>query len=137
MYELIAASWQALEALEDLYAEQNAAPLWKRREHWENSMIKAEVAMPALRTAIEAAEKQEPVLKPCWYESKEKTMCRKCGQVHAEAIPPAAQRQWVGLDEEEIKRAPHHMVDGAYHYSFKQGAKWADAKLREKNGGAV
>ena len=27
---------QALEALEDLYAEQNAAPLWKRREHWES-----------------------------------------------------------------------------------------------------
>ena len=50
---------------------------------------------------------------------------------------PAAQRQWVGLDEEEIKRAPHHIVDGAYHYSFKQGAKWADAKLREKNGGAA
>jgi len=38
-------------------------------------------------------EQQEPVaLKPCWYESKEKTMCRKCGQVHAEAIPTAAQQ---------------------------------------------
>ncbi len=47
--------------------------------------------------------------------------------------PPAAQRQWVGLDKEEIKRAPHHMVDGAYHYSFKQGAEWAEAKLKEKN----
>ncbi len=44
-----------------------------------------------MKKAIEQAEKQEPVLKPCWYESKEKTMCRKCGQVHAEAIPPAAQ----------------------------------------------
>ena len=59
MNDLIAASRQALEALEDLYAEQNAAPLWKRREHWENSMIKADAAMPALRTAIEAAEKQQ------------------------------------------------------------------------------
>lgn len=28
-------------------------------------------------------------------------MCRKCGQVHAEAIPPAAQRQWVGLTDEQ------------------------------------
>jgi hypothetical protein len=50
----------------------------------------------------------------------------------------AAQRQsarsaWVGLSDEEIKRAPHHMVDGAYHYSFKQGAEWAEAKLKEKN----
>ena len=43
------------------------------------------------------------------------------------------QRPWVGLDEEEIKSAPHHMVDGAYHYSFKQGAKWAETKLKEKN----
>jgi hypothetical protein len=31
--------------------------------------------------------KQQPVrLKPCAYESNEKKMCRKCGQVHAEAI---------------------------------------------------
>jgi len=31
--------------------------------------------------------KDEPVaLKPCGYESKETKMCRKCGQVHAEAI---------------------------------------------------
>ncbi len=52
---------QALEALEDLYAEQNAAPLWKRREHWENAMIKADVAIPNLRSAIEQMEKAEPV----------------------------------------------------------------------------
>ena len=43
------------------------------------------------------------------------------------------QREWVGLTDEEIKHAPHHMVDGAYHYSFKQGAVWAEAKLRSKN----
>ena len=43
------------------------------------------------------------------------------------------QRTWVGLDEEEIRKADHHMVDGAYHYSFKQGAEWAEAKLKEKN----
>jgi hypothetical protein len=52
----IEAMKQALEALEDLYAEQNAAPLWKRREHWENAMIKADVAIPNLRSAIEQAE---------------------------------------------------------------------------------
>jgi hypothetical protein len=45
--------------------------------------------------------------------------------------PP--QRTWVGLDDEEIRKARHHMVEGAYHYSFKQGAKWAEAKLKEKN----
>lgn len=37
--------------------------------------------------AILAEQDCEPVaLKPCWYESKEKKMCCKCGQVHAEAI---------------------------------------------------
>ena len=50
---------------------------------------------------------------------------------------PAA--QWVGLESEEIRRATHthYIVEGAYHHSFKQGALWADAKLREKNGGAA
>jgi len=42
-------------------------------------------------------------------------------------------RAWVGLDPEEIRKTNHHMVDGAYHYSFKQGAEWAEAKLKEKN----
>jgi hypothetical protein len=43
------------------------------------------------------------------------------------------QRTWVGLDPEEIRKTNHHMVDGAYHYSFKQGAEWAESKLKEKN----
>ncbi len=45
--------------------------------------------------------------------------------------PP--QREWQGLTDEEIRRTDHHRVDGAYDYSFKQGAQWADATLREKN----
>jgi hypothetical protein len=44
-----------------------------------------------------------------------------------------AQRTWVGLTEEEMTHTNHHMVEGAYQYSFKQGAKWAEAKLKEKN----
>ena len=43
------------------------------------------------------------------------------------------QRTWVGLDSEEIRKAKHHMVEGAYQYSFKQGAEWAEAKLKERN----
>ena len=45
--------------------------------------------------------------------------------------PP--QSTWVGLESEEIRKAKHHIVDGAYHYSFKQGAEWAKAKLKERN----
>jgi hypothetical protein len=47
--------------------------------------------------------------------------------------PSTIIRTWVGLDPEEIRKTDHHMVDGAYHYSFKQGAEWAEAKLKEKN----
>ena len=45
--------------------------------------------------------------------------------------PPT--KEWVGLTDEEIKNTRHHMVDGAYDYSFKQGARWAEAVLKEKN----
>jgi len=45
----------------------------------------------------------------------------------------AMPRTWVGLDAEEIRKTDHHMVVGAYHYSFRQGAEWAEAKLKEKN----
>jgi hypothetical protein len=52
--------------------------------------------------------------------------------IPCECIAPQ-QRTWVGLDPEEIRKTNHHMVDGAYHYSFKQGAEWAEATLKEKN----
>lgn len=32
------------------------------------------------------------------------------------------------LSAEEIRKANHHMVEGAYDYSFKQGVKWAEYK---------
>lgn len=32
------------------------------------------------------------------------------------------------LSDEEIRKANHHMVEGAYAYSFKQGVKWAEYK---------
>lgn len=37
-------------------------------------------------------------------------------------------RKLVPLTDEEIRKANHHMVDGAYDYSFKQGVKWAEYK---------
>jgi hypothetical protein len=47
------------------------------------------------------------------------------------SAPP--QREWQGLTDEEIRQTTHHKVDGAYDYSFKQGAIWAEAKLKDKN----
>jgi hypothetical protein len=31
------------------------------------------------------------------------------------------------LTDEEIRKARHHMVDGAYQYSFMQGVRYAEA----------
>lgn len=38
-------------------------------------------------------------------------------------------REWVGLTEEEMKDPRTHNFDFIY------GARWAEAKLKEKNGG--
>lgn len=56
--------------------------------------------------------------------------CPFCGSAGAQAFP---HRTFVGLTDEEMTHANHHMVEGAYQYSFKQGALWAEAKLKEKN----
>ena len=43
-------------------------------------------------------------------------------------LPNKAPPQRKPLTDEEIRRANHHMIDGAYDYSFKQGVKWAEYK---------
>jgi hypothetical protein len=48
-------------------------------------------------------------------------------------MKPPKQRTWIGLDAEEIRKTDHHMVTGAYHYSFRQGARWAEETLKERN----
>ncbi len=55
------------------------------------------------------------------------------GYTYAPLYTAPPQREWQGLTDEEIRRTNHHRVDGAYDYSFKQGAQWADATLRGKN----
>ena len=39
----------------------------------------------------------------------------------------AAQRQWVGLTDEDMKDPKTHILDFIY------GARWAEAKLKERN----
>jgi hypothetical protein len=78
-----------------------------------------EQAITAIKAALEA--KDEPVaLKPCAYESKEKKMCRKCGQVHAEAIWDTTPPQRKPLSDEEIDKAmaenKQTLIDAADNY---------------------
>jgi hypothetical protein len=100
----ITAMKQALEALEkavstcfDRYAHEE---VMSRPEHFINQTI------TALRTAIEAAEKQEPV---AWANinkhgdithTNNKRM--PWSKTPLYTTPPATQRQWVGLTDEEV-----------------------------------
>jgi len=46
----------------------------------------------------------------------------------AERLKATTPPQRKPLTDEEIRKANHHMVEGAYDYSFKQGVKWAEYK---------
>jgi hypothetical protein len=115
----------------------------------------------ALRQAIEEAEKQEPVAwmvrdsidgswYPCAFENpagaikgeskplyavpqqaeKQELVdihCPSC--LHSFVVMPVAKREWVGLNWDDI---PDVFVGDI---AFMQGARWAEAKLKEKNGG--
>jgi len=55
--------------------------------------------------------------------------CTKCGAKQSGILtvnttPQPAQKP---LADEEIRKAKHHMVDGAYQYSFMQGVRYAEA----------
>ena len=53
--------------------------------------------------------------------------CPSC--LHSFSIVPVAKREWVGL---HLNDMPETFVGD---WSFLEGAKWAEAKLKEKNGG--
>lgn len=129
----IEAMKQALEALE-ICEQHSYVPVRLTQE-----------SITTLRTAIEQAEKQEPVawgvfednLHDMFFTQKyAEDMARLKGE-HAEVkplytTPPAAQREWVGLtDEETITQANKELFPGA----FARGAIWAQLKLKEKNNG--
>ena len=46
--------------------------------------------------------------------------------------PPAAQRQWVGLTDEEIKETANDFEEG-YVFFYRSFAQAIEAKLKEKN----
>ena len=123
---------QALEALEfDGFTPENVT-----HRHLHNK------AITALRTAIAEAEKQEPygyfrydMRLDAWVQSRDSNK-----GVAFYTIPPAAQRDWVGLTDEEIlsdetMRYYYGMNGGAGPVSQKGKKVVAaiEAKLKEKN----
>jgi hypothetical protein len=101
-------------------------------------------AITALRTAIEEAEKQEPVA--CVIDGDlyfhheidwEDLAYQGNGVELLYTTPPAAQREWVGLTDEEIIDVIHPLVmaDLSDEQTDYEIAKAIEAKLREKNNG--
>jgi len=82
----------------------------------------------------EAQPEQEPV---AWITEKISgptkgymtvTFNKDTGWKNARSIPLyESPPQRKPLTDEEIRKAKHHMVDGAYQYSFMQGVRYAEA----------
>lgn len=83
-----------------------------------------------LRRAWDALDTFKQAYPENWHDDDQQVMH---DLLKADLDLSGVKREWQGLTDEDIKHAPHHMVDGAYHYSFKQGAEWADRTLKEKN----
>ncbi len=105
---------------------------------------KARQVLPALRTAIAEAEKQEPVaevkLKTTGGNVGIATVIHEIYSHYREPLrvgdklyttPPAAQRTWVGLTEEEVKHEWEVWRASVPRYAG--FAKGIEAKLKEKN----
>lgn len=156
---------QALEALEEACGGRCNA---------EYNPCQQRKAAHALRTAIDAAEKQEPVALEwdevfdaaaaayCRSEASRKAL-RLCFQTrqHTTQIsigwtanelmafaktiayvcttPPAAQREWIGLTDEEIEKGRDQTFSINNPYcpcdskTMRKAVRWAEAKLKEKN----
>jgi hypothetical protein len=84
-----------------------------------------------------AAPVQEPVREcnsvDCQYiDGLGKTDCDWCRPKKPTA-PPAAQRQWVGLTDEEIEKVWQRTQANEFHDCVKPFARAIEAKLKEKN----
>ncbi len=94
-----------------------------------SALVRAQqITIDKLEQARSAPVQKYLGVKPCWYESKEEKMCPKCGQVHAGAIFSAAQRQWVGLSDDEIIQCTP-----TWGGTVEDVARAIEAKLKEKN----
>jgi hypothetical protein len=121
----IEAMKQALEALENLQGLCS-----EEGNFIEQLTIWTPEAMYALRTAIEQADKQEPVACRTRCElciKRGYIFCANAAKTTPITTPPAAQRQWVGLTDSQRKEIERQSVyvDGAI--------RMTEAKLKEKN----
>jgi len=95
-------------------------------------------------TAAQPAPVQEPVAwidMSAWPPVRFREGVLRSDLEHLDGLPlcttpPAAQRQWVGLTEDEIRKL-RHLVDWTAEWSYGRFAYELEQLLREKNGGAA
>ena len=127
---------QALEALEDFadsikYAHEQddvgrRACCNVLSYDWHSENCNAIKAITALKEALAQPEQEPVACTACEGNPKLGNIpCSVCN-----ATPPAAQRTWVGLKDDEIKAMDAGLTSNS---SFYAGALWAEAKLKEKN----
>ena len=142
---MIEAMKQALEALECLFGipEQFTGKGGGDVAVWTlGGSYRAQQAIPALRQAIEQAEKQEPLeywnAVEGWVkvdEVRQHFDSVGCGTIYKNAgedrVPlyTAPQREWVGLTDEEMQQACYE----TFSYDPYVIARAIEAKLKEKN----
>ena len=110
------------------------------REHDAENIGLADAAYEALRQAL-AQPEQEPV---AWmvYSVDGQSVCITDdptsfteNQRALPLWPGPLEREWVGLTDEEIEEHFFNNVNTGSLLSFGAGAAYAEAKLKEKNGG--
>jgi hypothetical protein len=100
-------------------------------------------AAPNLQAELDATNRQVEILSDALAESRREVaalkavqepvrlQCVHCGTVYADGVPPAAQRQWVGLSDEELSIIYNQTdwnVNKDWNYE-----RAIEAKLKEKN----
>ncbi len=131
---------QALEALAGVADWVNI----RTREHPWDQWQRVEPAMNTLRTAIAEAEKQEPVADGLIRGYVNALVANRPDEAadatkrmvdYVFTTPPAAQRQWVGLTDDEIDAIfeQHHNQYGECESPNFGYERAIEAKLKEKN----
>ena len=80
-----------------------------------------------LRVTMDDARGQESHF-DSWLTQNE-GICQAIDSLKILDTPPAAERPWQGLTDEDMKDPQTHIFDFIY------GARWAEAKLKERNNG--